>query len=278
MRHLATKREAAERRRAALMSKGISDFLSRASQSREASSSPQSDAGEYASSEFTLRQNPPLHEDPTGPVGSIDPRGGSIVDKIRVTLDHAAEILRESLELHNGGVVFLDCGSGQAPQVEIEAAAEPFNSESRENESIEQASRPTFTREDHRHLSQTAIRGSDDSTNPLKVLAMCTEFDTWDSKSKLLNSNTIASLVKSHPKGNIWSINDTGLYSSLNQISEWEKRGVSSLSERRKSVSPVEMARYRVEARTLSELFPQARQLMFLPVWDAGGGKSPGIV
>lgn len=38
----------------------------------------------------------------------IDESSLKTLDKIRSTLDHAAEVLRHSLELANGGVVFLD--------------------------------------------------------------------------------------------------------------------------------------------------------------------------
>jgi len=93
MKHLETKREAAERRRVTLMSKGIADFLERTSRQAE-------DVDESSTTEGSETSNNNDHVK-----RAAEP---SILDKIRTTLDHAAEILRTSLELTAGGVVFLD--------------------------------------------------------------------------------------------------------------------------------------------------------------------------
>jgi hypothetical protein len=103
MKHLETKREAAERRRVALMSQGIARFLERTS--RESylgliDTSVQDD--ESRDERFPSDDEEKNYEtqNRTGPnhleISTQDKE--SVLDKIKTALDHAAEILRESLE------------------------------------------------------------------------------------------------------------------------------------------------------------------------------------
>jgi hypothetical protein len=128
--------------------------------------------------------------------------------------------------------------------------------------------------ESGRHLSQASIRSSGDKHKPPKVLASSIgEPRTWDPESKVFSSGTLASLVKSYPKGNIWSIDFEGYTSSLGLINEWEISKTSSRVEKRRSATSLDSNRQRTEAVMLSQIFPTARQIMFLPIWDAGAGK-----
>ena len=122
MRHLETKREAAERRRVSLMSKGIAKFLETSSLVTEA------DLDNFETSSGMTGSKSLLNYLPTPPMDGLKQshsahitekaspeaeKGSSdILDKIKITLDEAANILRESLELTSGGVVFLDTALG----------------------------------------------------------------------------------------------------------------------------------------------------------------------
>src|ERR1700728_1574383 len=123
MRHLETKREAAERRRVALMSKGIASFLETTSHVTEADleNTDTSDTSRKSSSARKASSS----DSPRSPIFAQDLLDGAakeekgddetnkspsskVLDQIKLTLDHAADILRESLELTSGGVLFLD--------------------------------------------------------------------------------------------------------------------------------------------------------------------------
>jgi hypothetical protein len=174
MRHLETKREAAERRRVALMSKGISNFLERTSRVVE---EPLSKTTPVTGSQDENLDNAGLGpdiqiSDPTGTAALRPSQRGndSVLDKIRLTLDHAAEVLRESLELNAGGVLFLDTAIGYTDTGDTEAAAVDEVGEKGEDGFQEAGGpRPSISRHDDkigRHLSKQSVRSSADKHKP----------------------------------------------------------------------------------------------------------------
>ena len=95
----------------------------------------------------------------------------------------------------------------------------------------------------------------------------------WDSNSISLSRKSLESLINSYPKGNVWYIDDEGYFSSLEQIHMLQEIAGTSPSGRRRSFSPLNLTKQRAEAVMLSRMFHNARQIIFLPLWDAGGGK-----
>jgi hypothetical protein len=288
MRHLETKREAAERRRAALMSKGIADFLERTSQYRDLNTSNQSEPDDSAQIEGVLQEEQSLDgvQNTSTSCHKLQetPAKESALDRIRISLDNAADILQESLELTVGGVVFLDAVVGHSEIDDIDSQMDiriDFESEDslmadrdkKRQQTMDGSLRPPLTHGGgtSRHLSQGLIRSSTYNHKPPKVLAAsASSAEIWDPQAEILNTRTLGSLIKSYPKGNVWSINEEGHYSSLDQISEWEKVGVTNPSKKRRSIPPMEMTRQKSEAAMLSQIFQNARQIMFFPLWDAG--------
>jgi hypothetical protein len=144
MRHLETKREAAERRRVSLMSKGIAKFLETSSlvtevdlDNREISSAITESKSAVNSHPTPLEEGPKHnHYDDVTEKVSLDSEKtpSDILDKIKMTLDHAANILRESLELTAGGVVFLDTALGQRAASTTNSYFDLHMDESREAE------------------------------------------------------------------------------------------------------------------------------------------------
>jgi hypothetical protein len=285
MKHLEMKREAAERRRVALMSKGIAKFLER--------TSPESYLGTDGTSvqedvlEKEEEEEEHHHETHGNPAKTSPDQKESVLDKIRTTLDHAADILRESLELSSGGVVFLDTSTGYMENDRTKAfidSTTDFGAEGKRmhrKQKGRQGSDANLLRPDisqnvpptGRHLSQGAIRSSTDKHKASKILAMCSgKGATWDPSSRTLDAKTLQSLIKSYPQGNVWYMDEEGYFSSLEQISEWERRSGISPSGKRRSISPINVTKKKAEAATLSYIFHGARQIIFLPLWDAGGG------
>ena len=289
MKHLETKREAAERRRVALMSKGIATFLETNPQangtSNESTSIRSTDVSRVTQQQMASLDR---HETPTTSKTEAAPKSSApakefVLDRIRMTLNHAAEILRESLELTAGGVVFLDTAVGYTENEHVEAYSDPetmqqanYEQKGRQqsNESLLRPKISNDSQHTRRHLSQRSIRSSDDKHKASKVLAMSTaETAAWDPQSRVLDGKTLQSLIKSYPKGNVWYIDDDGYFSSLEQVTELQQVASTSPSGRRRSISPVDVTKQNAEAALLSRVFDKARQIIFLPLWDAGGGK-----
>lgn len=293
MRHLETKREAAERRRVALMSQGIAKFLERTSQNSfvgdDVATAPedeeagvQSEAQNEDKTEEEMNPEPPKEDKKT------------VLDKIRTALDYAADILRESLELTAGGVVFLDPTIGytdndslntyNGPTVDLEVPLQQVHHEEKGRASSNGSQHrpdlvPLGQLEGGRHLSNGSIRSAKDKHKASKIMAMSSGNSCeWDSKSDGLDTKTLQSLIKSYPQGNIWYTDEDGYFSSLEQISDWDTKAERSPSRRGRSISPIDSTKRREEAAILSRFFQDARQIMFLPLWDAGGGKCPNLL
>lgn len=106
MNQLDTKRQAAERRRVVLMSQGIANFLDRTSIESGHSETAASAMKNHPGSRVKKAVPQPANYQ-TSTTQHPDELA-STMDQIRVTFNQAASILRESLELTSGGVVFLD--------------------------------------------------------------------------------------------------------------------------------------------------------------------------
>jgi hypothetical protein len=293
MKHLETKREAAERRRVALMSKGIAKFLDRSSrESYLGSDEGHLHEGEVPSEGQEEGKSPGETQSGMEPSHSKHSTTGkeSVLDKIRTALDHAADILRESLELTSGEVVFLDPAIGYIendntsaytdPTTDLDAQMErTHRGEKGHRRSNESQLRPSVSQDGQsggRHLSVGTIRSATDKHKASKILAKSSgRSSASDSDCATLDAKTLQSLIKSYPQGNVWYMDDEGYFSSLEQVNEWKQRNGVSPSGRMRSTSPMNITRKQTEAEILSRIFHGARQIIFLPLWDAGGGKKP---
>lgn len=200
------------------MSKGIATFLERTSRYTNTSDGPSvaeevatdmlngytsvsnnQDERNYSRSEGSNMSNQAKHS------------SESVLDQIRITLDLAAEILRESLELVVGGVVFLDTTSGHDEAGNIDAYLDTSTDLGTEVKEVESRRAAAHNGEQSNHesyrrrLSQGVIRTSKDKYKPAKILSMSTaKVATWDADAHVLDGKTLQSLINSYPKGNIW--------------------------------------------------------------------------
>ncbi|KAG0652017.1 Hybrid signal transduction histidine kinase B [Hyphodiscus hymeniophilus] len=273
MRHLETKREAAERRRVAMMSQGISKFLEGTADAVPSEPSiteherPQDK--QLDSFENTTVDIQSTDSNDTDVISHGSKKGNeTVLDKIRLTLDHAAEVLRESLELTAGGVVFLDTAISYTDIGDSVAYVADKDIVGGTVTGGENAMRPPL-----KPLSdKTTVRSSDDLHKSTKILAMsAATIATWDPRSRVLDGKTLNTLIDSYPKGNIWYIGDEGYFSSLEQIHGLANSAARSPSGKRRSVPIVDVTKQNSEATMLSQIFHKAKQIMFLPLWDAGG-------
>lgn len=282
MGYLETKREAAERRRIALMSQGISKFLERTTRVTDLASTEPSVTPDEASLEDEFDPSSPDAQaiKPTRNAITLrHPQRGneSVLDKIRLTLDHAAEVLRESLELTTGGVVFLDTAIGYTDSGESVVYTHEIESTEEEGILENGAATPSFSRHNEnigRYLSKHSVRNSTDKHKPAKIQAMsAADVATWDHKSKVLDGKTLHSFITSYPKGNVWYIDDEGFFASLEQVNDLANSAATSTFGRRRSVPTVDVSKQNAEAAMLSQIFHKARQIIFLPLWDAGADR-----
>ncbi|KAF7877649.1 hypothetical protein EAF04_001320 [Stromatinia cepivora] len=288
MKYMETQREAIERHRVALMSKGIATFLERTSRyTSSAFDDP------YASKEVVANMTNGSIPDDTNArrddwrsehsntSNQSHQSSESVLDQIRITLDHAAEILRESLELSVGGVVFLDTTAGHTEAGNLDAyldtstdlGKEVKDAESRKL-SVHIEERPKY--EDYRRsLSQGTIRTSTDKHKSAKILSVsAAKVATWDSEAHVLDGKTLQSLINSYPKGNVWYIDDNGYFSSLEQVNDRKHvpSNSNSPTERPRTTSNTfDATKQEAEATMLAKVFHKARQIIFLPLWDSAG-------
>lgn len=165
----------------------------------------------------------------------------------------AANLLRESLDLRqNGGVIFL------------ESQGTPFSS--RDSGSEDSMS---------------------DSTGSATVLSMSTEDEPFapragaisDSPAASLDRSFLQLLLRRYPKGKIWSFHRDGLISTSDDDDDLNPRGSTYTPSNRSppGVPPIDVTkplgkgkrRKAAENTMLNQYFPEATQIMFVPLWNA---------
>lgn len=287
MRYLDMQREAAERRRVALMSKGIAKFLEGKSSdldgddlygepktveavSGKAIAQHNDDSTKWGVSQ--LSSTCVCKTDHAQPYQPSHPEIGSLAED---TFGRAAKILRESLEIHTGGVIFSDTAVGFSEAGITDAYTDPktdlgaqFNDPSTANS---QTPHPhSDTQSPPQQAYQGQVRSSEDQTQAVGVLATsvlkAAEWEPVDGK-------TLQSLLNSYPRGNVWYYDEDGYFSSLEQLEQVIPTPAMGASKHQRSIADDELSRKKAEAQMLLQKFKHSRQLVFLPLWDAGASK-----
>ena len=83
--------------------------------------------------------------------------------------------------------------------------------------------------------------------------------------------NVLQNLTARYPKGNIWYVDEEGYFSSIEQVRDFHGEEYKNLMEKGSLKSEVDISKQRAEADLLSKVFEKARQIIFVPLWDAGG-------
>lgn len=119
------------------------------------------------------------------------------------------------------------------------------------------------------------VRGFEDHSSPAKVLAMSSaKIQEWKPADNILDGKTLQTFINTYPQGNVWYIDDEGYFSSLDQANEAADaaEGTTKLGKPRLP-SPSDVTRQQAEASLLVKVFKGARQIIFVPLWDAGGDR-----
>lgn len=280
MKHLEMHREAAERRRVTLMSRGIALFLEGKSHKEdEAMDNPEHNAGSSSDTGHILKEGgpPPAH------FGRSDHRSATeSKDPVKLTFESAANILRKSLEIESGGVMFLDTAVSFDEAGYTDAYSDPNTSIGRSMEAADgRDDRPVFRHNsEHSQWARSSsntdpyngqIRSSANCNRAAEIIAMSTSTEHQPAKptKKVLDSKTLQTLLNVYPEGNVWYFDEGGYFSSLEQDELLELKNNSGASDRRRFEIKRRLSEENAEATLLREIFEKARQIIFLPMWDA---------
>lgn len=269
------------------MSRGIAKFLERTSQHTSNEDSIEACSEDSHLDPNQINNNGPLSNTDTQASGSSPVEEESVLDKIRFALNQAVDLLQESLELNVGGVVLLDTAVGYSDTGNTEAYLDSTTDigfqvkvarreEQRRSTSNESSTRPRLMPDDGqvKEWSQESTRMPGDEHKAAKVLAMSAgREEIWDPNENVLDAKTLQSLINTYPKGNVWYLDEEGFFSSLEQMhGRQETPGIGPLG-RRKSTPSIDATHQKAEATMLARIFQGSRQIIFLPLWDAGGSK-----
>lgn len=254
------------------MSHGIARFLE--SKSRDGDDDePKTRAS--SDTEHVLNEKGRVQEDSKRPAAQTK-------DRVKRTLESAAIILRESLEIESGGVMFLDTAVGFSEAGYTDAYSDPNTSIAQSTEAADgKDDRPVFRH--NRELPQAAhsssdpephdgqIRSSDDRNPAAEIMAMSTSTEHQPARpaKNVLDCKTLQTLLNMYPKGNVWYFDKGDYFSSLEQVELHDVQDRSSESGRHRVDVKRRMSEEIAEATLLRRKFESSRQIVFLPMWDA---------
>lgn len=61
----------------------------------------------------------------------------------------------------------------------------------------------------------------------------------------------------------------------MEQVQDYEKSRAAGIPGSNRKISPFDVKKQEAEANMLSKVFHNARQIIFLPLWNAAAGSSP---
>ena len=306
MKHLEMQREAAERRRVSLMSTGLARFLERRSRcldeaddqytalkTSDATRNDQSDQSTLSKTADSATAHPensrPKEESSTPPnISSSEPRSSepqSSADTsglIKEILDSAARTLRDSLEIEAGGVVFFDTAAGFSeigwrgafsdPETEVRErmqVSDDANEQHQRETGGSVKKRPPLSTGADPYNGQ--VRSSRDGYQAAEVIASSLGRGSGDSETgfRRMDCKTLQTLLNVYEDGNVWYFDEDGYFSSLEQVEQLKMKTDSKASNQQQSNIKRRRSEEIAVATVLLGKFEKARQLIFLPMWDA---------
>jgi hypothetical protein len=223
----------------------------------------------------------------------------SETSSMKILFSRAANLIREAFEV-DGGAVFYDAQRGfisdvnGKPDTAINLPGQENQQESQTSGDDPPSSGESFTEHleelspDQRTLLKSDFPGlaegrfsltSAESNRTVEILG----FSTSDASSihgdampgtqtfKPCDEKTLHTLLRRYPRGKLWTFDSDGAVSSSSEedtfkIPSNDPIQCSNDMKRRKARS----ARNKSDAKFLSRHFPGVRQLLFVPLWDAG--------
>jgi signal transduction histidine kinase/CheY-like chemotaxis protein len=194
------------------------------------------------------------------------------------TLKRAADLLHEALSLNNGGgVVFMETESCIYKRHGIRRKITTESSEDEHEESIITGRRDSAGENAQRLINplehpQQSIESTETrltNQNAVNILAMSkgAKFQGLDNSSTTgfvaLSQADLSKLIRRHPRGKLFNLDPEGLMGSSSSSEDYGTSN-SYAMPRPKKITPS-----KAEAKLLFKHFPGARQVIFLPLWNA---------
>ena len=196
----------------------------------------------------------------------------------RSTFVRAANLLRESLDLQDrGGVVFLDTAigfrghdNGSSDNSAVSNDKQTMENINRNDPSTpDEAIKSVYSHssssgvfEDRSRQKQADVISFSTSEGALSPTTTLTGVDSFSP----LNEDLLQNFLQRYPRGKLWSFDEEG------SISSSEEEPLRDLRKPSDSKSTRSNAK-RKEAEMLRKHFPNVRQLLFAPLWDASSAR-----
>lgn len=291
MRHLEMNREAEERKKGTRMSRGLNAFVegkiwlapvdlhndeTAPGKQEWDRQRPSPHLGRSSSSSIDVLSDLPPHlrssvdeldiTTPSQDEAEIERAHTDIDVQRRLTFSRAANLLRQSLDLQSGGVVFLDTAIGFSDE-DRENSIESVTSEG--SNCPDDAGRgPSSTKETTLNRANTSTFESslmpENNQKKAGVQGKCTAFPFQgrSSSSKIppfvpMGETALAELVKKYPRGKLWSFDEDGSILSSDDEAVTDPHGKLSGKAIQKRVS-----RTKAEAELLQYSFPGGKRIL----------------
>ena len=203
-------------------------------------------------------------------------------DTVLGTFERAANILRQSLEIDRGGVVFFDTAvafSGADPMGILDEPVNEVNNAEllfAKKNCQKSGATPTDSRcRDHQrrassfHQYKGQVRSSEDQSQAAKVIARSVSgAANSELISKPINGKILHRLLDYYPDGNVWYFDHEGFFASMEQVEELDNESYEALSSGQRVAYKRLQSQQQGEATVLAEILDKARQIVFLPLWD----------
>ncbi|PMD28829.1 hypothetical protein L207DRAFT_594031 [Hyaloscypha variabilis F] len=233
----------------------------------------------------------------------LSPAGedASETSSMRLLFSRAANLIREAFEV-DGGAVFYDAQTGFSSNARQQEPSSPFVQEDSQTDSLaesshasgdDQASSGEQIREQDAKISspsllpqgsppglgETFSRTTKDSGKSVEILGFSTAEASSIHGDSLpgpqsftpFEEKALHTLLRRYPRGKLWTFDIDGAVSSSSE-DEAFKRLHRDLDQRRNDIRRrnVRNSKAKSDARFLAKHFPSVRQLLFVPLWDAG--------
>jgi signal transduction histidine kinase len=200
----------------------------------------------------------------------------SLSTSIKLVFSRAANLIRESLGAE--GVMFLDANSDRFGSLvnrtsrKVSSSSKYRTSGSDESTASESSSSHEFSSESERKFVSECLGFSSSQTSSIND-------EPRTGRTVVVPEPLFSSLVRRYPRGKIFSYSDNGLASEDSNETYQNKpgpmhRGTTDnayhTDERRSSSKKRNKPTFQQDADHLIKIFPEARNILFLPIWDSG--------
>ncbi|KAF4615723.1 hypothetical protein G7Y89_g15265 [Cudoniella acicularis] len=210
----------------------------------------------------------------------------------------AANLIRETFEV-DGGCLFYDTQTGFGSDVQGSLGGSPLNPEDSQPESQPASGDEHFSSGETPDLREHALpaipnippaspgikgqatfsRSSTMSKKPVEILGFSTPSassihgDELPGKQvfKPLDEKALHTLLRRYPRGKLWTFDSHGGVSSSSEEELFRPTSKDPIQRNNENMRrKARKAKTKSDARFLSKYFPGVRQLLFVPLWDAG--------